>query len=208
MAGESSSLVPALVGGAIGFASAVLAEPLRRWLFSPSLALSFGEGPDYRSRTPEQAIVRDDSTSTVTVESNHVAEYVRIKVVNNSRTLAKACRAYLVRVEKKEESGDFRPTFFVDSIPLAWSCREKFAIEPVDIPNGVAQFIDLVSVRSVSSSFKLHVHPLPFRYSGLTMDKGTFRFTVQVAGENSNPKFIQVIFAWNGRWEKYNACVC
>jgi hypothetical protein len=205
MAGELTTIIPALVGGAIGFASAVFSEPLRRWLFSPKLTLSFENSSDYRARTPEQVTFRDPQCSAVPIHSTHEAEYIRIKVVNSARPLAKECRAYLVAIEKQRPDGGFESTFYCDSIPLAWSCREDRAFDPVDLPNGVAQFIDLVSVRSISSDYKLEIRPLPLRYAGFLRDKGTFRFTVQVSGENAKPVFMRVRFAWDGSWDKYVA---
>ena len=205
MAAESIPYLPALVGGAIGFASAIFAEPLRRWIFSPKLLVSFEDSTDYRARTPETATYRDPAASAVPVHSNHEAEYVRVKVVNDARPLAKECRAYLIGIEKQQNNGAFAPTIYCDSIPLAWSCRDDMAYEPVDLPNGVAQFIDLLSVRSISDEYRLEIKPLPQRYVGFLRDKGTFRFTVQVSGENAKPVFITVLFTWNGTWDEYDA---
>lgn len=73
MAAESVSLIPVLVGGAIGFASAILADPLRRWIFSPKLVLSFEDSTDYKARTPETATFRDPAQSAVPIHSTHEA---------------------------------------------------------------------------------------------------------------------------------------
>ena len=205
MAAELGALVPTLVGGAIGFAGAIFAEPLRRWIYSPKLLLSFEDSTHYKTRTPEQATILDPQRSPVPIHSTHEAEYVRIKVVNTSRPLAKECRAYLVGIEKKQADGRWGPTLYCDSIPLAWSCREDRAYEPIDLPNGVAQFIDLVTVRSISPEYKLEIKPLPLRYVGFLRDKGTFRFTVQVSGENVKPVFTRVQFTWGGVWSEYVA---
>ena len=205
MGAESVPILSALVGGAIGFASAIFAEPLRRWIFSPKLVLSFEDSTDYRARTPETAEYRDPAVSAVPIYSNHEAEYVRIKVVNDARPLAKACCAYLVGIERQQNDGAFAPTFYCDSIPLAWSCRDDKGYEPLDLPNGVAQFIDLISVRSISEEYRLEIKPLPQRYIGFQRDKGTYRFTVQVSGENVRPAFIRVQFTWTGKWNEYDA---
>lgn len=205
MAAECASLIPGVVGGAIGFASAIFAEPVRRWLFSPTLALSFEESLDYKARTPEQVIDQDPKQSTVQIHSTHEAEYVRIKVINTSRPLAKEIRAYLVGIEKKQADGTFASTLYCDSIPLAWSCRGDQAYGPIDLPNGVSQFIDVVTVRSISSAFRLEVKPMPQRYVGFLQDQGTFRFTVQVSGENVKPVFQRIQFTWVGVWDKYEA---
>ena len=205
MAAEFGSLVPALVGGAIGFASAIFAEPLRRWIYSPKLLLSFEDSTDYKARTPEQATFLDPQRSAAPIHSTHEAEYLRIKVLNDSRPLAKECRAYLVGIEKKQADGSFGSTLYCDSIPLAWSCREDRAYEALDLPKGVAQFVDLVSVRSISTEYKIEIKPLPLRYAGFLREKGTFRFTVQVSGENVKPVFIRVQFTWGGVWNEYVA---
>lgn len=201
----TTSYLPAIIGGAIGFASAIFAEPLRRWIYSPKLVLTFEDSTDYKTRTPEQATFRDPQRSAVPIHSTHEAEYVRIKVINASRPLAKDCRAYLVGIEKKQADGNFGTTLYCDSIPLAWSCREDHAYEPIDLPNGVAQFIDLISVRDISPEFKLEIKPLPLRYAGFLRDSGTFRFTVQVSGENVKPAFIRVEFTWGRVWNEYVA---
>jgi len=203
MAAESSPLWPALVGGVIGFVSAIFAEPLRRWLYRPKLELTFGDGSEYKARTPEQAAPIDPERSAARIYDTHEAEYVRIKVVNTSSSVAKDCRAYLVNVQKKNVNGEFASTIYCDSIPLAWSCQEDRAHGPIDLPKDVAQFIDLVSVRDCSPEFRIEIEPMPLRYAGFVRDKGTFRFTVQVSGENVKPKFISVDFTWTGIWDKY-----
>ena len=205
MAADLSPLVPTVVGAAIGFASAIFAEPLRRWLYRPKLALSFGNGSEYKARTPEQATLLDPKRSAVPIYSTHEAEYVRIKVINTSSAVAKSCRAYLVGVEKKNAEGTFVRTIYCDSIPLAWSCQEDRAHGPLDLPKGVAQFVDVVTARDHSDQFRLEIKPTPLRYTGFFRDKGTFRFTVQVSGENVKPEVISIDFDWNGVWDKYEA---
>jgi hypothetical protein len=106
---ETSPLVATLIGGAIGFASAVFAEPLRRWLFSPSLTPEFGEGADFRAQSPERAYGRVEAESNAVVESSHVAEYPRVRVTNTARTSAKGCRAYLASVDRQDRAGQFCP---------------------------------------------------------------------------------------------------
>lgn len=205
MPADVTSILSTLVGAAVGFVSAVFAEPLRRWLYRPVLVLGFGDGSEYKARTLEQAELFDPARSAVPIHSTHEAEYVRIKVINTATALAKACRAYLVRVERQDAEGKFGPTLYCDSIPLAWSCREQEAHGPLDLPNRVAQFVDLISTRNVSSDYRVEIKPLPFRYVALFQEKGTFRFTVQVSGENVKPVFLSVIFVWKGIWNDYVA---
>src|SRR4051794_93960 len=46
--------------------------------------------------------------------------YLRLKVVNNALAIAKACRVFLVGIEKKE-NGIFKRTKFNETLLLAWS---------------------------------------------------------------------------------------
>jgi hypothetical protein len=100
-----------LLGFIGGFLTALFAEPLRQWLYRPRLSLSFGSSGDFITKTPE-----------VAGASKYEACYIRLKVVNLSSRLAKACRAYLVGIEKQVD-GAFRPEVYCDSIQLAWAVR-------------------------------------------------------------------------------------
>jgi len=54
MSAESSAVLNTVIGAILGFAAAVLAEPLRHWLYRPKLKLEFGDDPGCMTRTPEQ----------------------------------------------------------------------------------------------------------------------------------------------------------
>lgn len=48
-----NALIPSVVGFLGGFFTALFAEPLRRWLYEPRLALTFGTSSHFLTRTPE-----------------------------------------------------------------------------------------------------------------------------------------------------------
>ena len=197
---ESSAVLNTLVGAVLGFAAAVFAEPLKQWIYRPKLKLIFDEDPGCKARTPEQAQLQGGPRP---VQSTHEADYIRVKVINTKPAIAKNCRAYLVAIEKADDSGNFKPTIYGDSIPLPWACRGEEAYGPLDLPRGIVQFVDVVSTRSVSKDFKPEIKPIPFRYIDLFREHGKFRFTVQVSGENIKPVSIKVVFNWSGIWDKY-----
>ena len=200
---ESSSVLNTFIGAVLGFAAAVFAEPLRQWIYRPNLKLQFDDDPGCRSRTPEQA---QEEGRIKQEQSIHEADYIRIKVTNTKPVVAKKCRAYLVGIEKKSENSNaFNPTTYGDSIPLPWSCRGVQAYDPLDLPKDIVQFLDVVSTRSISTYFKPEIQPIPYRYLSLFQQQGTFRFTVQVSGENVTPVFIKIVFRWDGTWDKYEA---
>ncbi len=201
----ASDVAHSMLAWMVGFLSAIFAEPIRYAIFRPKLNLEFGNGPEFKTRTPEQASYVD----VVNVQSNHEAEYIRIKVVNSTRRIAKSCHAYLVAIEKEDERGYFRPTLYCDSIALAWSCRSsEQRFDSVDLPFGVAQFVDVVSTRNqknVTSVFKPEIQIIPMRYINLFSEQGTFRFRVQISGENVKPVFLKIVFRWAGVWDGYTA---
>jgi len=184
--------LPQLLAFAAGFLTAVFAEPFRQWLFRPKLTLSFGSSLDFITKTPE--------TDGLAI---HDALYIRIKVVNSRPRLAKACRAYLVRVEKRV-AGAFVPTIYCDSIQLAWSARRPDEVyAALDLPRDVPQFVDVFSTRSTSKRFAPSICVLPLRYEGLFQETGVFRFHVQISGDGVEPVQRQITLHWEGNWEKF-----
>jgi len=192
-----------IIGAILGFAAAIFVEPIKRWLYRPKLVLSFGDSAEYQTQTKEHQQKKDLTDNRKDICTYHKASYIRVKVINNKSVLAKGCRAYLVGIEKCSEDGNYSDTIYCDSIPLAWSCHGDQRFVPVDIPNGVNQFVDLVSVRETSDAFRVELQFHPYRYEPLFQEKGKFRFTIQVSGENVEPVFEKVDFTWDGLWDKY-----
>ncbi len=199
------AFVQAMVGWVVGFFSAIFAEPTKQALFGPRLKLEFGNGPEFQTRTPEDAAFKQVTWMT----SHHEAYYLRIRVTNERRPLAKSCRAFLVAVEERDNQSRFSPTIYCDSIPLAWSCQgEKQSYLPLDLPNGVAQFVDVISTRKPQgqpASFRPEIQVMPLRYFDLFQRHGTLRFTVQVSGENVKPVTLRITFCWQGLWDGFTA---
>lgn len=185
------SVLTPIVGFILGFISAVFAEPVRQRLFRPILSLRFSNTPGCVARTP--------------TGDGGEAIYIRVEVVNVKRSLARQCRAYLVNAEAKNALGEFEPTIYVDSIQLAWSCREiGKERDAVDLPNGVSQYIDVLATYKISNSFNTHISPFPFRYHDLFSNKPkTLMFTVQVSGDGVKPAFITIVFSWKGQWDNF-----
>ncbi len=220
MSGETKafclwSVLPQVVSFLTGFFTAIFAEPIRQFLFKPNLELSFDNTDDFVSLTPEKA-----SLENKTIEFK--AYYIKIRVTNTKNIAAKDCKAYLVNIEKLDSVGNFKPTIYCDSIPLAWSCQnigEQY--NGININKGVNQFADVVTTRHLVSTAEVmyptmvnqsadsdilypQIKLTPFRYEGIFKEKGTFRFTVQVTSANADPKTIKLILGWNGVWDKFS----
>lgn len=183
-----------------GFASAVFAEPVRRWLFRPELELDLdASAGQYVTRTVE-------SGSQGRFGSE--AYYIRFRVHNKKKIVATKCRAYLVNVER--EDGDvFKPTVYCDSIQLAWSARGEGTYDSIDLHNGVFQFVDVVSTRPTLPNFSLSLFVIPNIYALTILHRtGRYRLTAVVSGENVKPKRIQIVFNWTGQWDGFEVNGC
>lgn len=187
-----SSLTP-VVTFVLGFVSAVFAEPARQRLFRPVLRLCFSGGEDCVARTP--------------TAGGSEAVYIRVKVTNEKPRVARACRAYLVNVETKAAASGFVSTLYADSIQLAWSCQVPGSERnPLDLPNGVSQYVDVIATNQASNGFAPQVSPFPFRYAQLfTATAQTYRLTIQVSGDGLEPKILRLIFVWKGQWDTTDA---
>jgi hypothetical protein len=188
------ALLPSVAGFLGGFGTAIVAEPLRQWMFRSNLNLGFDDTADCITRTPELV-------NGVPSE----AYVIRLKVTNKSWRLARVCRAYLIGVERLMPDRNFTPTLYCDSIPLAWSVRGSHAYLPVDLPKDVPHFVDVVSSRPGSVAYSPHIEFTPLRYTSLFAEVATFRFTVRISGDGVSPATAQLVFKWTGVWDKFEA---
>jgi hypothetical protein len=150
-------------------------------------------------------IINDPQHSETPVPMVTDAHYVRVKVLNTGRQIAKQCRAYLVNVEKWNEStGKFESTIYCDSLPLAWSARgHEEAYRLLDVPRDINQFIDIISTRSPERDYRVETNIRLFRYADLFKEHGKFRYTVRISGDNVKPASAKIIFEWRGDWHNF-----
>ena len=197
-----------IVGGAIGFLSAVLAEPIRTWLFSPKLVLEYDEKGGSKLLTTGQHARHDTEFC-----------YLRIRVTNKSitRRIARNCVAYLVDV-KQEKKGAESAEQFVDSLPMPWSERIKGMRlrmevgdppppeERIDIPCGLGPFFDILFTIRGENQFcwRFACGEPPPRYRPLTNQIGDLILTLMVSAENTAPATIRLRFTWRGDWQNFD----
>jgi hypothetical protein len=190
--GVKSQFLGFVVGGIAG---PLVLEAMRQWIFRAKIKLSFRPDNECISRTTEGPKTMDPGPRAV---------YVRMKVVNDNWRMAKNCKAYLVRIEKQDDQGRYVPTVYCDGMQLCWSAKssEEKALEGVDLPKDVPQFVDVISVRENSMDFQAEVGGIRlYRHETLWREKGTFRATVSVGGDNLRPAEEQICFSWDGNVE-------
>jgi hypothetical protein len=190
---ELWSLLSLLIAWVLGLISGVLLEPLKHWILGPKLEVKFIED--------DKGFITDTKDY-----GDRDAHYVRVRVLNTGRQIARQCCAYLVKVEKWNESnGEFEPTIYRDSLQLAWSAKANTDenYRALDLPKDVPQFIDIVSTRKPEIDYEIKTKPHLYRYESLFKEHGKFQYTVLVSGDNAKPKSTKIIFEWSGDWDNF-----
>ncbi len=188
-----NALVSVVSGAVSGGVVAIFAEPVRAWLLGPKVAVDFRNDAAHVAKTPE-----------VAPQHQHMAIYVRVSVTNRRGSLARGCTGYLVKVERKDPAtGKYEGESFYDPTQLSWASRMDHAYDPVDLPRGVTQYLDVLSTRDfpVNAGFRLETRFKPFRELGLGSKTGMYRLTIMVSGDNFSPTTQRLDFQWTGAWD-------
>lgn len=194
---NSSSNSNLIIGGLIGFTSALLAPiiiiPIKYIFFGPKIKLKFNND-DYAYKTEIK-------------RKNNTVHFIRAEVINTGSGIAKQCRPYLVKVQKMNSNGKFEPTNFKDSLQLSWAAKneEEDKYKPLDLSKNISQFINVIVITE-PSEYKVQVQEDLYSYKKLLGgEKGTFKYTIQVSGDNVKPVLINIISEWDGNWDTFKA---
>ena len=180
----------------LGFFTSVFAEPIRRWVLRPRLAVHFdnepGEGLRCISKTPDSKVFHPDAVP------DGFAYYVRVMVKNKSRSTAKDCRAYLTKIEKVGKWDQYVTTH-QDPLPLAWAFVGH---SPISLPPRMEFFFDVFSTKSFDSRVIPMTNPQPMIWKKILTDKAKYKITVSVTGENVDPVTTTVEVEWSD-WNNF-----
>jgi len=197
-----ASFAGPLAGFLGGFATAILAEPIRQRLFRAKLKLEFES--DQSSRLSSPFLARAHSDDFAGEQDKYHVQFIRVRVRNIEQYLARSCRAFLVDIEKQNEQGVFEQTHYYDSIQLKWASETQYPWHEIDLPYGVNKYIDVIETRSDSNSFYPCTEFLSSRLGEeLLTQPGTFRLTILVTGDALDPQAAKLIFWWGGEWTTF-----
>jgi hypothetical protein len=176
------SAVAAIAGGLISGAY----QHARDWFNRSKLLIDF-EGTaaniidiDYKQR---------DGTAVSEV-------YIRARVQNAGRHIAKGCLVFLAKLEKVQPSGDTTSTEFFDPRSLAWGAGWKF--NPRDVPYGLPFYVDLMRVSKSETGWKFSVERPLANEAALQTYLGTYRFTLVVTADDAKPASCKIDVTYNG----------
>jgi len=148
------------------------------------------------------------------------AIYVRVKIVCDRhwwqiwpvKSLT-ACRGFLIGVESRNpDTGEFESVGFYDSVPLLWSYLSKDdAVSGITIPEGVHQYLDVISTQENRPDFDPRTTTWPQVYRLMFDPKANLKgreadfalkLTLLVTTANNRGKQISLVAEWNGGWNQ------
>ena len=122
--------------------------------------------------------------------------YVRVRLRNHGRSIARKCIVYLTAIEEVYASAQ-TPTAFAEAIPLAWPLY-KFG--PRDVPTGPDFYVDLVRISKRDSGWNFCVEKLFASHAGLKTFKGTYRFHLMATADNAESAEFALDVAYAQDW--------
>lgn len=189
-----------IISGAVGGGALTVAfQEGLNWVRRPKLVIHFEDKSEYCCHSPF-FIPQDNGPPT-----EDKAIYLRIKVTNEGRAVAKSCRAFIAYVKREDPNGSKDDISGQDSLQMIWSLRPN---EPViDIPKGVNQFADICATLKSEEPSRLHaqVRGLPLRLEQAWTKPGRFEIGIMVTADGVNPVMKTIRFSWNGTWDSLKA---
>lgn len=179
-----------------GAAIPLVVEWLKQRLYGPRLEVMHGEGESFVPRSEEPG----------KTPGPHPSRYLRVRVKNTGRMIAKNCRAYLVNIEELVHGNPSR-TFYRDTLRLRWAYEEQEELhEGVDIPPGVFIYFDIMSTKCEDNMSKtlLQVAKLRHHFVNKLEFNKVYRFTVLVAADATDPVQICLTVVMGKTWENFS----
>ena len=133
-------------------------------------------------------------------DENADAVYMKFRVRNsNQRRVAKNCRAYLVELHKISNSKVISENLISDSFQLPWA---GYDYDVRNIPAKVSQYADLVHFSKNTPGWQFAAKPWFYpSLAPLSEHRGTYRFTVLVAGDGASPQTKNIYVDYDGDWK-------
>jgi hypothetical protein len=185
----------ALVGAAGGVTGGLVTgfySHARAWFTSPRLSVDYANDDAH--------FIDFDAVNWEGKEISAV--YVRVRIRNIGRRVARGCRVFLVGLEEVHPAGT-TPTNLHDALVLGWPGGQDF--EPRDIPPGVSFYADLASVSKHVAGWHFCVKETYADHRRLPQYRGTYRFHVLVTADDAKPSQCKVDATYDGDWHNFRA---
>jgi hypothetical protein len=127
--------------------------------------------------------------------------FIRARVRNNGKQLAKNCVVYLTALTEENLSVQL-PTVFHDAMPLAWPI---WAFRPRDIPKGADFYVNVLKISKETKGWFLCVEQTYASHEKLKTYKGTYRFRLLATADGAVPAICDIEITYNQDWNTLRA---
>jgi hypothetical protein len=182
----------AIGGGLVAGLLSGAYQHLREYASRPILKIDFADDDSHKVESSEQ--------SSEGTEAYYV--YIRVRVRNAGRQVARGCRVFLVYIEEVHPSGQTTRTVFHESRQLAWA---GFKFVPTDLPAGLDFYSDILRVSKDVSGWVISVEQLFANERSLKSYEGTYRFHLAATCDNAELAWCVVDVSYAGNWRNLRA---
>jgi hypothetical protein len=127
--------------------------------------------------------------------------YIRARVRNTGRQVAKRCRIFVASLAEVHPSG-VMPTRLHDAKQLAWA---GYDFSPLDVPPGVDFYADIARVSKDNPGITLSVQRLFASQAGIRNYRGIYRFRLLATADNADPSECAIDVSYDGDWHNLRA---
>jgi hypothetical protein len=128
------------------------------------------------------------------VERSSLATSIRVRVHANSSLTLKNVMAYITRIEKLTDTGEWQESNSPD-IQLTWTDTDNLL---TDIPGSSAKYANLLHIDHIDNRLAVWRTPMPPPLVDFVKDLTTYRFTVSVISREVRHTEIEI--DWQGQW--------
>ena len=163
---------------------------LKPWRNRPKFSVTFDNTEPYCRQTRIE--VRRDANNIVTKWAN--AYWIRLRVTNSGKSVAKRCVGKLVKVMKQsgEELAEYDP------VALHWVGTDpnEVPLRPVDLNRGEFEYLDIIYTRDDVSSKAFICRDIVPRGIPLFLDPGEYILQITIYADNADPETNKYRLIW------------
>jgi hypothetical protein len=188
MIGHLELILTALVSGLIGSLIPIVID----WFTRPRLSVDYANDDGHFVDFDQ---IRRDGVDISAV-------YVRVRIENVGRRVAKGCRVFLTRLEEVLPS-ETKSTNLHDALVLGWPGGKDYS--PRDIPRDVEFYADVVCVAKRTPNWMFRVQQMYAKNLDLPKYRGTYRFHILATADEADPAQCKVDVTYDGDWHNFRA---
>ena len=132
-------------------------------------------------------------------EAERTSKFVRVRLINKGRDVARECRVYLTEV-READGQQLHPTTFYDSKNLPWAGFPKdYDARP--IPAGINAYIDVLRVSKGEPNWHFCVETMFASQLPIEAYKGILRLKITATADNAEPVSISLDVTYRGDYD-------